>query len=355
MPKQLERLRGRKGGSRSRGTSGRRSRVESMSAPALSRKASPPVPRGGLVASSRSRARRGGPRVVVACSRDGYDDVDAHRKRTTTTLGFSTRRGASLASVSAFFAAAPSRASESLALSDAALVDRVRAALDALETLPQVETVPLWFLVLAASEMVPLLPTQPMALTSGIVFGAVEGTAVVLAANVAAATLAFFAARGAGRALAEKIVEEETGAGDAEDNAFRRQWRDLQKRLENAGPAEQTALVALFRITPHPFSASNYLFGLTKIQATPYVAGTAAGIAPWAALYAFVGAYGRALLDGGEAVDEVFADLGALVESDVEIGEEALAAVGGAALLVFVAWRLFKKKDESAEIKSADE
>ena len=327
-----------------------------MSAPALSRNASPPVPRGGLVASSRSRARRGGPRVVVACSRDGYDDVDADRKRTTTTLGFSTRRGASLAAVSAFFAAAPSRASESLALSDAALVDRVRAALDALETLPQVETVPLWFLVLAASEMVPLLPTQPMALTSGIVFGAAEGTAVVLVANVAAATLAFFAARGAGRALAEKIVEEETGAAfDAEDNAFRRQWRELQRRLEKAGPAEQTALIALFRITPHPFSASNYLFGLTKIRATPYVAGTAAGIAPWAALYAFVGAYGRALLDGGEAVDEVFADLSALVESDVEIGEEALAAVGGAALLVFVAWRLFKKKDESAERKSADE
>ena len=327
-----------------------------MSAPALSRNASPPVPRGGLVASSRSRARRGGPRVVVACSRDGYDDVDADRKRTTTTLGFSTRRGASLAAVSAFFAAAPSRASESLALSDAALVDRVRAALDALETLPQVETVPLWFFVLAASEMVPLLPTQPMALTSGIVFGAAEGTAVVLVANVAAATLAFFAARGAGRALAEKIVEEETGAAfDAEDNAFRRQWRELQRRLEKAGPAEQTALIALFRITPHPFSASNYLFGLTNIRATPYVAGTAAGIAPWAALYAFVGAYGRALLDGGEAVDEVFADLSALVESDVEIGEEALAAVGGAALLVFVAWRLFQKKDESTERKSADE
>lgn len=327
-----------------------------MSAPALSRNASPPVPRGGLVASSRSRARRGGPRVVVACSRDGYDDVDADRKRTTTTLGFSTRRGASLAAVSAFFAAAPSRASESLALSDAALVDRVRAALDALETLPQVETVPLWFLVLAASEMVPLLPTQPMALTSGIVFGAAEGTAVVLVANVAAATLAFFAARGAGRALAEKIVEEETGAAfDAEDNAFRRQWRELQRRLEKAGPAEQTALIALFRITPHPFSASNYLFGLTNIRATPYVAGTAAGIAPWAALYAFVGAYGRALLDGGEAVDEVFADLSALVESDVEVGEEALAAVGGAALLVFVAWRLFQKKDESTERKSADE
>ncbi len=249
--------------------------------------------------------------------------------------------------MSTFFAAAPSRAAESIAFSDAALVDRVRTTLDALETLPQVETVPLWFFVLVASELVPLLPTQPMALTSGIVFGAAEGTAVVLAANVAAATLAFFAARGAGRALAEKIVARETG--DDEAGAFQRQWRELQTRLKSAGPAEQTALIALFRLTPHPFSASNYLFGLTQIRASPYVAGTAVGIAPWAALYAWIGAYGRALLDGGEAVDEVFADLGALVASDVAIGERALSAAAAAALVLFIARRLFATRGGSAD------
>ena len=95
----------------------------------------------------------------------------------------------------------------------AALVDRARDALDALETLPQIETVPLWWAVLTISEMVPLLPTQPMALTSGIAFGAAKGTAVVFAANVTAATLAFLAAKGFGRALAERVVEEETGGG----------------------------------------------------------------------------------------------------------------------------------------------
>lgn len=319
-------------------------RIKSMSAPPLVRNASILALRGGLVASSCCHALRGRPRVVVACSRD--DDADARRKGTTT---FRARSGWSLAAASTFFAAAPSRAAESLASSDTALVDRARATLNALETLPQAETVPLWFFVLVASEMVPLLPTQPMALTSGIVFGAAEGTAVVLAANVAAATLAFFAARGAGRALAEKVVAEETGAGDDEAGAFRSQWRELQTRLDAAGPAEQTALIALFRITPHPFSASNYLFGLTQIRASPYVAGTAAGIAPWAALYACVGASGRALLDGGEAIDEVFADLGALVASDVEIGEEALSAVAAAVLLLFVARRLYATSVESAD------
>ena len=69
-----------------------------------------------------------------------------------------------------------------------ALVDRLRGALETLETLPRIETVPLWLAILIASEMVPLLPTQPLALTSGILFGAWEGGAVVLGANVTAAT-----------------------------------------------------------------------------------------------------------------------------------------------------------------------
>lgn len=240
----------------------------------------------------------------------------------------------------------------------AALVDRARDALDALETLPQIETVPLWWAVLTISEMVPLLPTQPMALTSGIAFGAAKGTAVVFAANVTAATLAFLAAKGFGRALAERVVEEETGGGgddagssgaenenenddEKKKNAFREKWRALQLRLAASGPVEQTGLVALFRLTPHPFSASNYLFGLTdSIRLAPYVVGTAVGVAPWAALYSCIGAYGRGLLDGGEAVDAVFEDLGAVIESDVEIGEEGLLAVGLATLAIVAARRV---------------
>ena len=240
----------------------------------------------------------------------------------------------------------------------AALVDRARDALDALETLPQIETVPLWWAVLTISEMVPLLPTQPMALTSGIAFGAAKGTAVVFAANVTAATLAFLAAKGFGRALAERVVEEETGGGgddagssgaenenenddENKKNAFREKWLALQLRLAASGPVEQTGLVALFRLTPHPFSASNYLFGLTdSIRLAPYVVGTAVGVAPWAALYSCIGAYGRGLLDGGEAVDAVFEDLGAVIESDVEIGEEGLLAVGLATLAIVAARRV---------------
>ena len=179
-----------------------------------------------------SRAsRRSTPAVVSAAVRGPRD---CGKKRTTrhdddVVTSSLPRLGAppapwSCAAVGLWASAVPpSRAAESLAAMSAltggdaaALVDRARDALDALETLPQIETVPLWWAVLTISEMVPLLPTQPMALTSGIAFGAAKGTAVVFAANVAAATLAFLAAKGFGRAVAERVVEEVTGGGGDE-------------------------------------------------------------------------------------------------------------------------------------------
>ena len=48
--------------------------------------------------------------------------------------------------------------------------------------------------MLTVSEMVPLLPTQPLALTSGILFGSFEGALIIWAGNVAAATISFLLA-----------------------------------------------------------------------------------------------------------------------------------------------------------------
>ena len=221
-----------------------------------------------------------------------------------------------------------------------ALLEKLRTTLDALETAPRLETVPLWLAILTFSEMVPLLPTQPLALTSGILFGSVEGALIIWGGNVAAATISYLLAGGVGRKLAEKIIEEETGgsidpdvglsfdededgaaAGDSRDsgggggggNSFGAQWNGLQKKLAASDPVKQAGIIGLYRVAPHPFSASNYLFGLTKIKLTPYVVGTAAGMLPWAAVYAVCGAYGRKLLDGGEAIEQVFDDLEGLI------------------------------------------
>ena len=250
----------------------------------------------------------------------------------------------------------PSHASEPLAAltafsPDGDVIDRVRDTLTSLENAPKFQTVPLWLAVMVASELLPLFPSQPAALTSGIVFGAVEGAAMVLFANTAAATLAFFAARGAGRAAAENIIaadvidDESTGG-----NAFQRKWTEFQSKLANADPLTQTSLNALYSLAPHPFSASNYLFGLTKVKVTPYVLGTGIGVAPYAALYACIGAYGRTLLDSGEAVDKVFEDLGVVVGRDVEIGEEGLLAAGLFVLLACGVRRLMTTTQPSDSV-----
>lgn len=253
----------------------------------------------------------------------------------------------------------PSHASESLAAfaafsSDGDAVERARDVLDRLETLPQIETIPLWLFVMTLSEMLPLFPSQPAALTSGIVFGAKEGAAMVVAANMTAATLAFLAARGAGRALAEKVVKEETGGGgedetaggDAE-NTFSRKWSELRSNLADAPPTRQATLIALYRLTPHPFSASNYLFGAVgEVRLAPYFVGTLVGAIPYAILYAGAGAYGRTLLDGGEALETVFADVRAVVESDLEIGEAGALAVGAAVGAAYLARRLARRRDD---------
>lgn len=172
---------------------------------------------------------------------------------------------------------------------------------------------------------------------SGILFGAWEGAAVIWSSNVLAAAISFALAGGVGRQFAEKIIAEETGASVGEvglsfeeedsaegagggkrdldkafenpllasfdeeyleaekkedDSAFKATWTKLQEKLAESDPVKQAGIITLYRFAPHPFSASNYLFGLTNLRFAPYVAGTGAGMLPWAVLYAVCGASG---------------------------------------------------------------
>jgi uncharacterized membrane protein YdjX (TVP38/TMEM64 family) len=55
-----------------------------------------------------------------------------------------------------------------------------------------------------------------------------------------------------------------------------------------------------------PFSASNYLLGLTPVQLPAFLGGTLLGMSVWSTVYASLGGASRVLLDGGE-------DLGTLI------------------------------------------
>jgi hypothetical protein len=79
---------------------------------------------------------------------------------------------------------------------------------------------------------------------------------------------------------------------------------------QNGGFFKQFAAILLLRLTPVvPYSASNYVLGLTPISMPAYVGGTFTGVAAWALVYASLGGASRKLLEKGVKMDVLFADL----------------------------------------------
>lgn len=82
--------------------------------------------------------------------------------------------------------------------------------------------------------------------------------------------------------------------------------------IEEGGFWRQYSAILLLRCTPVvPFSAGNYLLGLTPLPVGPFVTGSVSGMALWSFLYASVGGASRTLLLGGADAEELFADMAA--------------------------------------------
>ncbi|KAK9825428.1 hypothetical protein WJX81_005382 [Elliptochloris bilobata] len=199
---------------------------------------------------------------------------------------------------------------------------------------------PLLFVVTVAfAELIPLFPTQPLSLASGLLFGPRLGAALIVAATSVAATTAFYLARGVGRPLAEKVISSElreTGGSGGPGGAATRQLRRVNDAIEAGGWWEQFGAVALLRLTPVvPFSASNYLLGLSPLRFAPYITGTLAGMAVWSTVYASLGGASRALLHSGVEPDVLLADMADKAGAYTEDAAVAGLAVGAA---VALAW-----------------
>lgn len=178
----------------------------------------------------------------------------------------------------------------------------------------------------AVFECVPLLPTQPLSLASGLLFGPFQGALAMLTGVSLAATTAFLISRGVGRKLAERVIDMETsdeesdtyygGTGSVprtkkkEKNMVKVKLDEVKEVIENGGFAQQVVAVMILRLTPVvPFSASNYVLGLTPVQFPAFLAGTVMGMSVWSVLYASLGAGARRLLDRGVDLSTIFADL----------------------------------------------
>lgn len=132
--------------------------------------------------------------------------------------------------------------------------------------------------VIAVYVVVCLLPAGPAAVVT-IVAGALLGFAVGLATVLVGAVLGSLVAFGVSRLLGRDVVARLSGE----------RVRQLDAKVREHGFA--TVLVA--RLVPLvPFSTANYAFGLTSVTWRSYLAATALGIVPGAAVYVAVGAYG---------------------------------------------------------------
>lgn len=201
------------------------------------------------------------------------------------------------------------------------------------------------------AEMVPLLPTQPLSLAGGLLFGPQKGALLVLLGVTLAATNAFLVSRTFGRSVAQKIIASEVSSDDEdsskassgssskhEEGGIKRQLAKVEAAIESGGFWKQAFAVMILRLTPVvPFSASNYLLGLTPVQPAAFIAGTLAGMSAWSIVYASLGAASRKLLDRGVDLGKVLSDLS---EKSAVYTKGALIvalAAGGVAAAVYAA------------------
>jgi uncharacterized membrane protein YdjX (TVP38/TMEM64 family) len=103
---------------------------------------------------------------------------------------------------------------------------------------------------------------------------------------------------------------------------------------------QQTAAIFALRLTPLlPYSASNYLLGLSPLPFGPYLLGTLGGMICWAPLYAGLGGASRSLLLRGANPDALMADVmdraAGLSREAAAVGFVVLGVVAAGALVVY--------------------
>ena len=127
------------------------------------------------------------------------------------------------------------------------------------------------------------VPGAALTITAGAIFGLGWGTLVVSLASLTADVLAFLTARHLARAKVEQWAHQYPRFG-AIDRAVREGgWK----------------IVALLRLSPTvPYSASNYLYGLTGIRFVPYTLASWVFTLPGTFLYVYLGYVGTESLGG---------------------------------------------------------
>lgn len=96
---------------------------------------------------------------------------------------------------------------------------------------------------------------------------------------------------------------------------------EVEEAIENGTFWQQAGAILILRLTPIvPFSASNYVLGLSPLPLLPYLLGTVGGMAVWGTVYASIGGASRVLLRRGADPDVL---MGSLLEKVTAVSAEA--------------------------------
>ena len=127
------------------------------------------------------------------------------------------------------------------------------------------------------------IPGSAITLGAGALFGVGLGTIVVSIASTTAAAVAFPLARTLLRSRMERLAAGSRGFAAIDDAVAEGGWR----------------VVGLLRLSPVvPFSALNYLLGLTRVPYVPAILVSWAAMLPGTLLYVYLGAVGTELAAG---------------------------------------------------------
>lgn len=161
------------------------------------------------------------------------------------------------------------------------------------------------------------VPTTPLYLGAGIVFGIWTGAAVALVAGFLASMISFLIARHVAHDAWEKRLQSLP------------RFQSLLAALEDQG----FKLVVLARLSPFiPASFKNYGFGLTEIEFRRYASATALGQTPIAMTYVYLGWVGGAAMLHAERP----------AFTGIEITLLVAGCVASVALLGLTAWHARK-------------
>lgn len=149
------------------------------------------------------------------------------------------------------------------------------------------------FYIVAALAFV---PGSAITLAAGLLFGVGLGTVVVSIASTLSAAIAFPLARTLFRSRVQTFADSSKSFGA------------IDRAIEDGG----WKIVGLLRLSPvMPFSALNYMIGLTNVRYVPSVLVSWVAMLPGTMLYVYFGAIGKDLGAGAEKGWKEWAVLGA--------------------------------------------